>query len=113
MELMAYLKGAAAVGFVLGFAPLFAGLINKQKALMTGRIGAPVLQPYYELIRLFRKETVSASGSSFVSLVSPLVSAAAVALAAAIVPVGFAHPLVSFEGDIILFAYLLGLARFF
>ena len=113
MDMTLYLKGAAAVCFVLGLAPLFAGLINKQKALMTGRIGAPVLQPYFELVRLFRKETVNASGSSFVSAVSPLVNTAAVAVAAAIVPVGFAHPLISFEGDIILFAYLLGLARFF
>jgi formate hydrogenlyase subunit 4 len=37
----------------------------------------------------------------------------AVIIAAAILPVGFNKPLICFQGDIILFAYILGLARFF
>ena len=98
---------------ILLLAPLFAGVINKQKAIFTGRVGAPVVQPYYELKRLLRKETINANSSSFISDISPAINLIAVVVAAAMLPVGLAKPLISFNGDIILFAYVLGLARFF
>ncbi|MFA6568652.1 MAG: NADH-quinone oxidoreductase subunit H [Victivallales bacterium] len=98
---------------ILVLAPLFSGLVNKQKAVFTARIGAPVAQPYYELRRLLRKETINAGTASFISDISPVINLVAVVIAAAMLPIGFTKPLISFEGDIILFAYLLGLARFF
>ena len=39
-------------------APLLTGIINKVKARLSGRFGPTVWQPYYELLRLARKETV-------------------------------------------------------
>lgn len=113
MELSILIQGAVSLLFIFTFSPLFAGIVNKQKAIFVGKVGAPVLQPYYELIKLFKKETVNAGDSSFVSVFSPLINFAAVIIAAAVLPIGFWQPLISFEGDIILFAYLLGLARFF
>ncbi|MBI5727413.1 MAG: NADH-quinone oxidoreductase subunit H [Ignavibacteriales bacterium] len=107
------LQGIVSVLVVLGLSPLFAGLVNKLKAILTGRIGAPLLQPYYELQRLFRKETINAVGSSFISRISPLVNLVTMVIAAAMLPVGFWKPVISFDGDIILFAYILGLSRFF
>ncbi|MBK7380276.1 MAG: NADH-quinone oxidoreductase subunit H [Ignavibacteriales bacterium] len=107
------LQGIASVLILLGFAPLFAGLVNKQKAKLTGRVGAPILQPYYDLQKLFKKETINASTSSFISRVSPLINFITLIVAAAMLPVGFWKPLISFNGDIILFAYILGLSRFF
>ena len=113
MELTTFLRGIISLLIVLGFAPLFAGLVNKLKAIFTGRLGAPVLQPYSDLKRLFRKETINANSSSFISAISPIINLVAVIIAAAMLPIGFERPLISFEGDIILFAYILGLARFF
>ncbi|MCL6097446.1 MAG: NADH-quinone oxidoreductase subunit H [Bacteroidetes bacterium] len=107
------LQGVVSVIVILGVAPFFAGMVNKQKAILTGRIGAPTVQPYYELYRLVRKETINAANASFVSRISPLVNFVALVIAAAMLPVGFWKPLISFNGDIILFAYILGLARFF
>ncbi|MBK6915684.1 MAG: NADH-quinone oxidoreductase subunit H [Ignavibacteriales bacterium] len=107
------LQGIASVLILLGLAPLFVGIVNKQKAKLTGRVGAPTLQPYYDLQRLFKKETINASTSSFISRVSPLINFITLIVAAAMLPVGFWKPLVSFNGDIILFAYILGLSRFF
>lgn len=107
------LQGIVSVLVVLGLSPLFVGLVNKLKAILTGRIGAPLLQPYYELQRLFRKETINAAGSSFISRISPLVNLVTMIIAAAMLPVGFWKPVISFDGDIILFAYILGLSRFF
>jgi formate hydrogenlyase subunit 4 len=108
-----FLQGIISVIIILGIAPLFAGFVNKQKAKLTGRVGAPVLQPYYELQKLFKKETINSLTSSFVSRVSPLINLVALIIAAAILPIGFWKPLISFNGDIILFAYILGFARFF
>jgi formate hydrogenlyase subunit 4 len=113
MDMIQLIKPVISLFIVAGFAPLFAGFINKQKALFTGRIGAPVLQPYYELAKLIRKETIRAAHASFVSGIAPVVNIVAVFVAAAMIPVAFAQPLISFPGDIILFAYLFGLARFF
>ncbi|NCS89950.1 MAG: hypothetical protein AUK34_08300 [Ignavibacteria bacterium CG2_30_36_16] len=113
MELTTFVRGIISLLVVLGFAPLFAGLVNKLKAIFTGRLGAPVLQPYSDLKRLFRKETINANSSSFISVISPTINLVAVVIAAAMLPIGFERPLISFEGDIILFAYILGLARFF
>jgi formate hydrogenlyase subunit 4 len=99
--------------FILGVSPLLVGLINKQKVLLTGRVGAPIWQPYLELYRLSRKETIYASTASFISRLAPVVSFAAVLIAGFMLPIGYSRPLLSFSGDIIVFAYLLGLARFF
>jgi formate hydrogenlyase subunit 4 len=107
------LQGLISIIVILGVAPLFAGMVNKQKAILTGRVGAPILQPYYELQRLFKKETIIAASSSFISRVSPVINLVTLIIAAAMLPVGFWKPLISFNGDIILFAYILGLARFF
>jgi formate hydrogenlyase subunit 4 len=107
------LQGIISLSVILGAAPLFAGLINKLKAILTGRIGAPVLQPYYELRRLFKKETINASTSSYISRIAPVINMVALLIAAGMLPIGFWKPLISFNGDIILFAYMLGLARFF
>ena len=110
---MNILQGIISVLVILGLAPLFAGMVNKQKAILTGRIGSPVLQPYYELNRLFKKETINSTNASFMSRISPLINFVSLIIAAAMLPVGFWKPLISFNGDIILFAYILGLARFF
>ncbi len=99
--------------FILGVSPMLVGLINKQKALLTGRLGAPIWQPYYDLLRLSRKETIYASTASFISRLAPVVSFSAILIAGFMLPIGYMRPLLSFSGDIIVFAYLLGLARFF
>jgi formate hydrogenlyase subunit 4 len=107
------LQGILSIIIILGVAPLFVGSVNKLKAKLTGRVGAPILQPYYELQRLFKKETINATNSSFISRVSPVLNFVSLVVTAAMLPVGFSKPLINFNGDIILFAYMLGLARFF
>ncbi|MDP3148594.1 MAG: NADH-quinone oxidoreductase subunit H [Ignavibacteria bacterium] len=107
------IQGIISILIILLLAPMFAGLVNKLKAIFTGRIGAPTIQPYYDLKRLLRKETINADSSSFISAISPVINFVSVVIAAAMLPIGLARPVISFEGDIILFAYVLGLARFF
>lgn len=113
MDITSIVQSIGILFIILIFAPIFAGFVNKQKAVFTGRIGAPVFQPYYDLKKLFRKETITADNASFISCIAPIICFVSVLFAAAILPVGLVPPLIQFDGDIILFAYLLGLARFF
>jgi formate hydrogenlyase subunit 4 len=93
--------------------PLLLGVINRTKALFAGRVGPPLLQPYYDLARLMRKGMVFSTTTTWVFRAGPIVTLAAVLLAGLLVPFGaFSAPL-RFTGDLILFAYLFGLARFF
>jgi formate hydrogenlyase subunit 4 len=98
---------------LLASPPLLLGIINRTKSIFAGRRGPPVLQPYYDLAKLLRKGSVYSTTTTWVFRAGPIVSLAAVLVAGLLVPIaGLAAPL-GFEGDLILFAYLLGLARFF
>jgi len=98
---------------LLIFAPLLQGVIVKTKALFGGRVGAPLLQPYYDLARLFRKGFVFSRTTTWVFRAGPVVGLTVPVLASLLIPFGALPAPFSFEGDLILFVYLFGLARFF
>jgi formate hydrogenlyase subunit 4 len=98
---------------LLAAPPLLLGVINKTKALMAGRKGAPLLQPYYDIVKLFRKGFLLSGTTTIVFILGPFVTLASVAIAGLLVPSGPFDSPIGFEGDLILFAYLFGLARFF
>ena len=95
------------------FPPLLLGVIGKTKAAFAGRVGAPYLQPYYDLFKLLRKGSVFSETTTWVFRAGPVVTLAAILMAVLLVPLGRHGSPVSFSGDMILFAYLFGLARFF
>jgi formate hydrogenlyase subunit 4 len=98
----------------LALPPLLLGVITRTKALFAGRVGPPLWQPYYDLVKLFQKGTVKSTTTTWVFLAGPVVGLVATALAVLLVPLGNSTaPIPSFDGDLILLAYLLGLARFF
>ncbi|HZF12873.1 MAG TPA: NADH-quinone oxidoreductase subunit H [Thermoanaerobaculia bacterium] len=92
--------------------PLLLGVIGKTKAAFAGRTGPPLLQPYYDLVRLFQKGSVFSSTTTWVFRAGPAVGLAAALLAGQLVPLGRHAAPVSFPGDVILFVYLFALARF-
>ena len=93
--------------------PLSLGVINKTKAILAGRVGPPVLQPYFDLARLMRRGMVISTATTWIFQAAPVVALAAIGLAGLLVPFGrFGSP-IHFGGDLVLFAYLFGLARFF
>jgi formate hydrogenlyase subunit 4 len=95
-------------------APLILGIINRTKAIFAGRHGSPLLQAYYDIFKLLGKGAVYSRTTTWVFRASPSVCLASVIVAMAVVPIpGVASAPVSFAGDIILFAYCLGLMRFF
>ena len=93
--------------------PLLLGVITKTKAAFAGREGAPWLQPYHDILKLLRKDAVYSRTTSWVFTAGPVVTLAATAVAALLVPLGNHSAPVAFSGDMLLFAYLLGLTRFF
>lgn len=93
--------------------PLLLGVIGKTKAAFAGRVGAPFLQPYFDILRLLQKGSVFSTTTTWVFRAGPIVALATTLAAALLVPFG-AHPSpVSFNGDMILYAYLFALGRFF
>lgn len=93
-------------------APLLPGLIAKTKAWFAGRVGPPLLQPYYDLARLLRKGSVFSRTTTWVFLAGPVTAVVVPLLACLLIPFGALAAPVSFEGDLILFVYLFALARF-
>jgi formate hydrogenlyase subunit 4 len=98
---------------LLTLPPLLPGVINKTKAWFAGRRGPPLLQPYYDLLRLFRKGMVISRTTTWVFRAGPVVTVSALLVAGSLVPFGAFDAPLRFTGDLVLFAYLLALGRFF
>lgn len=99
-----------AVALIL--APLLPGVINRTKARVAGRDGAPLLQLYFDLWKLLRKGAVYSRTTTWVFRAGPLVGLAAVLGALLLTPFGKSGAVLAFDGDLVLFAYWLGLMRF-
>ncbi len=102
-----------AVVVPLLFPPLLMGVIARTKARFAGRRGPPLLQPYFDLARLLRKGVVLSRTTTWVFLAGPVVGLSTALLAAFMVPLGAQGALIAFPGDLVAFAYLLALGRFF
>jgi len=94
-------------------APLPIGVIRKVKALVQKRKGAPVLQFYRDLLKLFRKSAVVSDTTSWVLRVAPYVVFSTALLAAVLMPATVRLLPDAFPGDLIAFFFLLALGRFF
>lgn len=93
--------------------PLLPGVTARTKALLAGRKGPPLLQLYRDVWKLFRKGMVISRTTTWVFRAGPVTGLAVPVMAGLLVPFGAMASPLSFTGDLILFVYLLGLARFF
>lgn len=91
--------------------PLLLGIIGKTKAAVGGRTGPPFLQPYHDIRKLLGKGAVYSRTTTELFRLGPVLSLAAILVAGALVPLARGAS-VSFTGDALLFAYLMGLSRF-
>jgi formate hydrogenlyase subunit 4 len=108
----ALLLEALQFALLAAVAPLLTGLVRKVKARLTGRIGAGLLQPYRDLLRLMRKEVVLAPNASWLFRASPYLIFTAIWVAAAIVPTFATRLPLGQTADLIALVALLGTARF-
>jgi formate hydrogenlyase subunit 4 len=100
------------VAGLLAMAPLLRGTIKKMKATMQMRKGPPLLQGYYDLAKLFRKETVRSETASWVYVLGPRLYFAAAVAATMLVPVLVAAAPLDGAGGILGLVGILALGRF-
>lgn len=94
-------------------APFMFSVINRVKALWAGRKGQPLLQPYYDLIKLLFKEPVYSITTTWIFKAGPVIGLSVLILSLMLVPFNGQPALFSFAGDFFLLIYLLALMRFF
>lgn len=96
--------------FIILIPPLIIGIINRVKALWAGKFGQSILQPFYDIIKLFKKETIRSSSGSFISQLAISIQLISVVLAVLLIPFGKFSSIISFNGDFFFFIGLLGLS---
>lgn len=87
------------------------GLINRTRARLAGRKGIRFAQHLYDVRLLLRKGAVYSTTTTVLFRTTPSVILGASLLALLFIPVGNLPPVVSFDGDVVAFAYLLALGR--
>jgi formate hydrogenlyase subunit 4 len=98
---------------IIIFSPLIQGIIKKLKANMQGRVGPGIFQPYYDLIRLLKKDMVLSDVTSWIFRATPYIVFTSTIAAAAIIPVITTRSPFGMMGDVIAVIYLFALGRFF
>jgi formate hydrogenlyase subunit 4 len=107
-----FLQTVVHVLIAFGLPPLLLGVIARVKAVVAGRVGPPLLQPYYDLNKLFHKGSVFSTTSTWMFRAGPVVGLVTAALAVMLVPLVDRSAPLAFPGDVILLVYLLALGRF-
>jgi formate hydrogenlyase subunit 4 len=93
--------------------PGISGVIAKVEARLQGRRGPRVLQPYYDLAKLFRKEALAPEGASWVFLAAPLAAFTCYLTVPLLIPVLTTYGLpLGYMGDILGGGFILSLASF-
>jgi len=111
--LQGFLLVVAQAVVLLVVSPFIVGLIRKVKARLQCRRGASVWQPYADLLKLFRKEPVISTTTSWIFTVTPYILFASTLAAGLLVPVFLSRMPLNFAGNIISLVYLLALGTFF
>ncbi len=102
------------VAFVLGLSPIFVGVLNRLKEVVQSKRGPSILQPYRDLGKLFAKDEVVSSESSWVFRVAPYIAFICPIFVALLIPVLTRFPLFfAFAGDMLAAGSVLALGGFF
>lgn len=81
---------------------------RKLTARIQSRVGPPLLQPFYDVCKLFIKEvTIPETASKSIFMLSPMIAVASVAVVSSIVGLNLLKPEYGFNGDVIVCVYLL------
>jgi len=98
---------------MLALAPLLRGLIKKMKATLQMRQGPPLLQVYFDLAKLLRKESVRSETASWLYVAGPRMYFATAVAATTLVPVWMAAAPLEAAGGVLALVGILALGRFF
>ncbi len=90
---------------------LMPGVINRVRARLSGRKGMSLWQHIYNVELLMKKGAVYSPATTLLFRVAPSVYLGAALAALLFIPLGGMKPMMSFEGDVVMVAYLLALGR--
>lgn len=103
------------IAFVATFVllpPLLVGIIRKTKARFQNRIGAPLLQPYFDLLKLLSKGETISKHTSWIFRSTAAINVSLLIILAFLAPWTSLRPF-NLGADLFLVIYLLALTRFF
>jgi formate hydrogenlyase subunit 4 len=104
---------------ILITAIFFPGIITRVKSIASGRKGPSILQPWKSILVLLKKSSKFSETTSFIFQVTPVIYLSTIICAILLIPfegnrlITGTSSILGFNGDFILFAYLLALGRFF
>jgi len=111
--LQAIILVIAQTTILLAVSPSIVGLIRKVKARLQIRRGASIFQPYADLAKLFHKQPVVSTTTSWIFTATPYIVFASTLAAGLLVPIFVSRTPLNFAGNIIALVYLLALGTFF
>jgi formate hydrogenlyase subunit 4 len=106
------LSAVVQICLALLLAPVLLGVVNRVKAWIAGRRGSPLLQAWYDMVKLLGKSAVYSRTTGWIFRAGPVIGLSAMILCVALVPWGGTPSLLAFDGDLVLLAGLLALGRF-
>lgn len=102
------------LAFVIVFAPLYAGVLSRLKEIVQSRRGPSIFQPYRDLWKLFHKDEVISSETTWIFRFTPYLVFIIPLFVTTLIPVLTDYPLAfAFMGDMLAGGFFLALAGFF
>ncbi|MFN3411130.1 MAG: respiratory chain complex I subunit 1 family protein [Exilispira sp.] len=98
--------------FLIFLPPLIIGLINRVKAIWAGKRGQSILQPFFDMLKLLKKQTIRSNYSSILTSIAIPLQLISMLTASMLIPFGKFSSIISFSGDFFLFIGLLSLSTF-
>ena len=102
------------IAFVMAFAPLYSGVLSRFKEIVQSKRGPSIFQPYRDLWKLFHKDEVVSTETTWIFRVTPYLVFVAPIFVTVLIPVLTDYPLAfAFMGDMLAAGFFLALGGFF
>lgn len=102
------------IAFVLLVAPLYSGVLSRFKEMVQSKRGPSIFQPYRDLWKLFHKDEIVSSESTWIFRVTPYLVFVTPIFVTVLIPVLTDYPLAfAFMGDMLAGGFFLGIGGFF
>lgn len=92
---------------------LMLGIIKKTKAFWGGRKGASIFQPFFDFIKLLKKESVISENTTMLFKMAPIISLVTILIASLFIPMLNGQSLFNVDCAFIIFSYVMGFGKFF
>ena len=93
MKLPAFAIQAAQIFTVAFLSPLLTGVIARAEAVVAGKRGPTIFQPYRDIVKYLHKQRIKPSPSSWIFCVAPYVACGCYVTVATLIPVLTTFPL--------------------